>query len=153
MTIKTIYQCPDCLWETEVLDTERVENYRGCGWPREDERTQATYKSQHSDPGFTSSPGPAGPPLRSTPDSETPDRPPIGASTTRDDGSNSFQGQTSHIFWRLNEVGSAEFTLTACFDSLTTQRLKERVSGARGRIATDGAGSLNMTMLLEPRSM
>jgi len=95
--------------------------------------------------GYLSSPGTVGAPGLLTDGSVIPDPLQIDAFSTRDDGSNTFQGHLSDISspWKLGQAGV--FTLTAYFDSPTASRLVERVCGRVGPLDTVEIVSSPMT--------
>lgn len=117
------YSCPDCDYETVHPNGKEIR----CGG--------------HSGIGSDPSHGIAGARGRLTHVSEIVDQVLIDASTTPDDGLNTFQGHLVGISSPSSEVQGAEFTLMVYFCSLTRQRLKERLSGIRGKNSMDGVRS------------
>jgi len=105
---------------------------------------------ENSVPGSRDSSGTAGARGRSITGSEIPDLLPTDASTTPDDGLNTFQARLQGISSRLNEGPEEGFILTVYFDSETAGRLRERLSGPVGILATDDAEFYLTTVTVEP---
>ena len=70
------------------------------------------------------------------------------ASSTPEDGLNTFQGRLQGISSRLNAGPEEGYILTVYFDSQTSQRLRESLSGFLGNSGTVPVGS-SITMVLE----
>ncbi len=100
-----------------------------------------------SETGSKGSSGTVGAPGRLTHVSETLAPLPIGAFFTRGDGSNTYQGRVQGISSRLNEGSEEGYILTVFFDSRTSRRLRENLSGSLGENGTVAAGS-SLTMVI-----
>jgi len=122
------YECPDCDYTTVYPDGTEIR----CGG--------------NSGHGSRTSSGTAGAHGRLTRVSEILDPHQNDASTTPDDGSNTFQGQAWLTSWQSREVQGGVFTLTASFDSRTATRLQESLSGPDGEIVT-GEPAFSLTIV------
>jgi len=102
--------------------------------------------------GSPNSPGTVGAPGRLTHVSEILDPALTDASSTLEDGSNTFQGRASLTSWQSRGVEGGVFTVTVSLDSRTAGRLKESLSGRGGEDVTEDVG-FSLTMVREaPRS-
>jgi len=123
-----------------------MEPYQQLDWTKEEYHAPDWGKDRvcricgrHWGDGSRNSHGTVGALGRLTHVSETLALAPTAASTTPEDGWNTFQGRLLDISSPLRGEREDAFTLTVCFDSRTLRRLNGRVFGHLGRLVTDGA--------------
>lgn len=129
-----VWCCPDCNYETTVIDgTEHP-----CG--------------SHWGYGSKSSIGPVGArgPLM-TDSGETVLRQDV-ASITPDTGLNTYQGLVTDILWPWKGEWEDGCTVTVYFDSATACRLRESLSGSRGKLVMGDVECSLTIVIKEPRS-
>jgi len=141
---KTIFYCPDCGWET-VQTTDEV--WLHCGWTGD--RMELTDSERHLVTGSPNSSGAVGARGRLTRVSEILDPALTDASSTPDDGLNTFQGLTWAISSPWKGPGGVGYTLTVYYDSETAGRLDECLSSLRGKSAMEGIECSPMITILE----